>query len=191
MIKVDPVLPFQPKPLLNPLSAKQLSKVSCTHTPHLVAGRKKRTANSIFPLVNGYAIKAEPVHCLITNEWFCKPFQKFLRSNASLIHDSFLTKETDECIRGDQNLNTSAPGHVTLVVIPDITPYTVAERMRPMASRALLERIEHYLSSRTTPFLRVCVVNPVYQLLGIQAEVEFKAGRARSFYEQELTQACY
>lgn len=84
------------------------------------------------------------------------------------------------------NLLTEAPGYVTLVVIPEIARVSFAEKLQPRASRALLESVELYLKQRATPFARIDVVNPVFQLLDVQANVKFNKGKDKVFYRLQL-----
>ncbi|MEM8487070.1 MAG: hypothetical protein AAF564_16070 [Bacteroidota bacterium] len=87
----------------------------------------------------------------------------------------------------DKKLFVNAPGHVTAVVIPDITQFSFAEKLQPKASRALLESIQAFLAERATPFLRLHVVNPRYQGIRVFGSVAFMPGKDRVFYQTQLT----
>ncbi len=79
-----------------------------------------------------------------------------------------------------------APGHVSLAVIPDITRFGFAEKLRPCASRALLLEIEDFVKKHTTPFVKVHVVNPVFQDVDITGSVVLKADKDPAFYQEEM-----
>ena len=104
----------------------------------------------------------------------CLPHTRTVKEN------EFSTEET---------LITNAPGHVTLVVIPDITRFSIAEKLRPKASRSLLESIQLFLAERATPFMKMHVVNPRYQGISVSGKIAFIQGKDRLFYEKQLTQA--
>ena len=82
-----------------------------------------------------------------------------------------------------------APGHVSLAVIPDITRFGFAEKLRPCASRALLHQIEVFLIKRISPFVKVHVVNPVFQPININATVVLQADKDPAFYKETLANA--
>ena len=89
--------------------------------------------------------------------------------------------------REGNKLITNVSGFITIVVIPNISKLTFAERIEPRASRALLERIERYLNIHSPPFIRIEVVNPEYQKILICSQVAFNQGKDKNFYRKTLT----
>lgn len=79
-----------------------------------------------------------------------------------------------------------APGHVTVAVIPNLAQLPLADRLRPKATRSLLNKIEAFLKKRTSPFVRVRVHNPRYQPFRVQGKVRFVQGKSVTFYQQQL-----
>lgn len=79
-----------------------------------------------------------------------------------------------------------APSHVTVVVVPNPQLTRLADPLRPKASRALLGRIETFLKSRISPFVRLKVLNPIYENISTQSEVKFKEGRSPEYYSEVL-----
>ncbi|SFM60707.1 Baseplate J-like protein [Chitinophaga sp. YR627] len=79
-----------------------------------------------------------------------------------------------------------SPGWVTLAVIPRIDEYPADERFSPKVSRIILERVSEYLSSRTSAFAKVQVINPVYQQVSFKGNIRLRAGRDANFYLKKL-----
>ncbi len=80
------------------------------------------------------------------------------------------------------------PGHVALAVIPDITRFQFAEKLRPKASRALLTEIGDYLRTICSPFVKIHVVNPQFQPVRVEADVVLKKGKDLEYYKAQLKQ---
>lgn len=79
-----------------------------------------------------------------------------------------------------------APGHVIVAVIPDLSKLTFSDRFRPKATRSLLDKIEDFLKQRTSPFVRVRVLNPRYQPFRVTGSVRFVQGKSADFYKKQL-----
>jgi hypothetical protein len=79
-----------------------------------------------------------------------------------------------------------APGYVALAVIPDMKRFSFEAKLRPKASSALLRRIEDFLQKRSTPFVRIKAVNPVFEEISIDTKVVFKEGKDKLFFENQL-----
>lgn len=76
----------------------------------------------------------------------------------------------------------ASPGWVTLAVIPRIDDYPANQRFNPKVSRIILERVSQYLSTRTSVFARVQVINPVYQPVSFKGTIQLKAGKDKNYY---------
>lgn len=81
-----------------------------------------------------------------------------------------------------------APGHVTLVVIPDLAQLHAKNPLQPLLPASDLSAVQHYLQQRISPFIRLHVLNPKYQAVRVQARVRFRPGRSVSFYQKQLEQ---
>jgi hypothetical protein len=79
-----------------------------------------------------------------------------------------------------------APGYVALAVIPDMKRFSFEAKLRPKASSALLRRIEDFLQKRSTTFVRIKAVNPVFEEISIDTKVVFKEGKDKPFFENQL-----
>jgi len=89
----------------------------------------------------------------------------------------------------DDIVTVKAPGCVTIAVIPKTDNHPLAGKLRPRASSILLNEIREYLQSRTSPFVEVSVVNPIYEGVSFEGNVAFRAGKDAVYYKQELKMA--
>lgn len=90
-------------------------------------------------------------------------------------------------VRGaaDEDLEM-APGHVTLVVIPDVNRVSAVNPFEPRLPAADLEAIREYLSDKVSPCVRLQVLNPEYEKVRLQLSVRFKPGKSTAFYRAKL-----
>ncbi len=81
-----------------------------------------------------------------------------------------------------------APGYVMIAVIPDLNQLKGVESYEPRVPVSLLEQAREYLSHRTSPFVRLRLMNPRYEKVHICMEVKFHIGRDENFYKEKLKQ---
>ncbi|HMF73248.1 MAG TPA: hypothetical protein VK616_17330, partial [Flavitalea sp.] len=79
-----------------------------------------------------------------------------------------------------------APGYVLLAVIPDLNQLKAGNSFEPKAPVSLLDDIEDYVSSRTSPFVRLRAMNPRYERIQICLKVKLYKGRDEVFYKEKL-----
>ena len=79
-----------------------------------------------------------------------------------------------------------APGFVLLAVIPDLRIMNAGQSPEPKVPLSLLEKMEGYLRRRTSPFVRLKVVNPRYEKVNFCLTVTLKQGMDPSFYTDQL-----
>lgn len=79
-----------------------------------------------------------------------------------------------------------APGHVTLVVVPNLMDRPFADRLEPKVSRGRLAEIGHFLAARISPFVRLSVMNPIFERIGTNFKVKFLPGKSPEFYKNQL-----
>jgi hypothetical protein len=82
----------------------------------------------------------------------------------------------------------SEPGHVDLVVIPDIRDALPSDAFAPRASTNLLADIQAYLSERAPAAARVRVRNAQYVPVRVRLSVRFRSGVDEGFGKQQLNQ---
>jgi len=81
-----------------------------------------------------------------------------------------------------------APGYVLLAVIPDLRILKAAQSFQPKAPLSLLERIEAELKTRTSPFVRLRVMNPRYEKVNFCIRVQLVVGKDEIYYKEKLAQ---
>lgn len=79
-----------------------------------------------------------------------------------------------------------APGHVTVVVIPDLATRPFVERFEPKVSRGRLDDITDFLKSRTAPFVQLKVMNPIFEKIDTSSKISFIKGKSPAFYKNQL-----
>ena len=79
-----------------------------------------------------------------------------------------------------------APGYVTVVVIPNLATRPLAERFEPKVSRGRLDDITDFLKSRIAPFVKLTVMNPIFEPIYTQSKITFKEGKSPAFYKNQL-----
>lgn len=106
------------------------------------------------------------------------------------IHKVKCIPHTQFRLNGKNDLvSVKAPGYVTIAVIPKTDTHPLAGKLRPRASSILLREIEEYLKLRTSHFVNVSTVNPIYEGVSFEGNVAFTAGKDANFYKQELKMA--
>ena len=111
-----------------------------------------------------------------------------------LVLDAFPEIYKVKCINHDFWLDATryrldvnaAPGYVLVAVIPDLRRLESGRSFEPKAPVSVLERITHYLKSRTSPFARIKVANPRYEKLDLCITVQLYKGRDRVYYKSRL-----
>lgn len=83
---------------------------------------------------------------------------------------------------------TIAPGYVLLGVIPDINKLQSGGSFEPRVPVSLLEQITEFLKKRTSPFVRLKVMNPRYEKVNICMKVKFYLGKDENYYKEKLQQ---
>lgn len=81
---------------------------------------------------------------------------------------------------------TIAPGYVVLAVIPDLNQLKASRQFEPRVPVSLLEKVENYLRQRTSPFVRLRVMNPVYEKVNFCMKVQLLPGKDENYYRELL-----
>lgn len=82
----------------------------------------------------------------------------------------------------------SAPGFVLVAVIPDVSMLTADARFGPTVPVSLLTDVDTYLRTRTSPFVRLKVMNPRYERVNICLKVALRRGFDEAYYSDQLKQ---
>jgi len=101
-----------------------------------------------------------------------------------------------KCINHSYALNASeykndfpaAPGYVLIAVIPDLTQMDAGHAFEPKVPVSVLDAIAKHLKARTSPFVRVQVMNPRYEKIRFCLKVKLYKGKDENYYKEKLEQ---
>ncbi len=79
-----------------------------------------------------------------------------------------------------------APGHVTIVTIPNLQFSSLRNPLRPHTSLGLLKEIETFLKKRLSCFVKLHVRNPQFEDVSTDFKVRLHDGFEESFYTNQL-----
>ncbi|QXE88233.1 baseplate J/gp47 family protein [Geomonas nitrogeniifigens] len=82
-----------------------------------------------------------------------------------------------------------APGHVTVVTIPNQRFLNLRDPLRPYTSLGLLEQIAQFLKRRTSCFVKLHVKNPQFEEVRVACKVRLLPGLDQSFFERQISDA--
>ncbi len=82
-----------------------------------------------------------------------------------------------------------APGHVTIVTIPNLHFPSLRDPLKPYTSLGLLDEISDYLSKRVTCFAALHVRNPQFEEVNVSCKVRFYPGFDENFYAKKMQEA--
>ncbi|MFD2036114.1 baseplate J/gp47 family protein [Belliella marina] len=103
-----------------------------------------------------------------------------------LILEEFPELISVKCLNHTNSISFNAPGHVTLVVVPQVRQINPDTLVYPRVSSAKLEEIKDYISSYISPSIEVHVINPEYEFLQIQVDIQVVTGLDFNFYQNQL-----
>jgi hypothetical protein len=106
-----------------------------------------------------------------------------------LILEAFPQVHKVKCIPHAREGSWLAPGHVLLVVVPDLKKKNAIDPLKPKVDAGTLGRITSYVQKRTGMGVQVKVKNPAFQEIQLDFKVKFHSGFEFNFYSGELNQA--
>ncbi|MCP4667821.1 MAG: hypothetical protein GY849_15830 [Deltaproteobacteria bacterium] len=93
-----------------------------------------------------------------------------------------------KCLNRADMPEAAGSAHVTVVVVPDISNTAPFFPLEPKAPFRLLKKIETYLDSHTSPFVRVTVKNPRYEQITYRVAVRFRKEFGEGHYLNQLNE---
>ena len=93
-----------------------------------------------------------------------------------------------KCLNHSSLTHSHSPGHVTLVVIPNLQNREEEQKLRPQASINTLQDIHDFMSGHINPFVKLEVSNPVFEEIRLDFGVSFHEGFDDGFYLSQLQQ---
>lgn len=91
-----------------------------------------------------------------------------------------------KCLNHTDESDFTAPGNVTLVVVPDTVNKTVFDIYQPRVSRGLLNKIAAYTDELNSMHVKLFVINPNYEEVRIEIGAKFHAGLDENNYRKQL-----
>lgn len=91
-----------------------------------------------------------------------------------------------KCLNHTSENSYMAPGHVTLMVVPNIKNKNAFDVYQPRVSRASLNKIQNYVNELNTMHVKAQVVNPNYKEATVETKVKFFEQYDETFYTQQL-----
>ena len=82
-----------------------------------------------------------------------------------------------------------APGHITIVTIPNLQAQNQRDPLKPNTSLGLLDEIKTFLEERTSCFAKLHVKNPQFEPVRVRFSVRLYDGFDESYYKTLLAQA--
>jgi hypothetical protein len=114
----------------------------------------------------------------------CLPHTQFQPAKAAQLATSEQSQNTDELAK----YRELAPGHVTIVVVPNQLQHNLHDPLRPYASLGLLNEVETFLRARTTCQATLHVRNPQFEEVNTEFRVRLMPGYDQTFYLKKLQQ---
>jgi len=111
-----------------------------------------------------------------------------------IVLEAFPNVHKVKCIPHASKDSWLAPGHVTIVVVPDLKNKNAVDLLRPRVDADTLARITEAVESRAWGQTRVAnqpcihVKNPNYQRIQLDFTVKFRNGYEFNFYSRQLNQ---
>jgi len=90
---------------------------------------------------------------------------------------------------GNGRYRELAPGHVTVVTIPNQEFHNLRDPLRPYASLAVLQDIEDFLKARLSCFVTLHVRNPLFEEIAAAFNVRFHDNFDATYYQNKLNEA--
>ena len=105
-----------------------------------------------------------------------------------LILEAFPNVHKVKCIPHAKEGSWLAPGHVLIVVVPDLINKNAKDPLQPKVNADTLSRITDYLQKHAGGQVKIKVKNPIYQKIRLDFKVNFKFGMEFNYYSEILKQ---
>jgi hypothetical protein len=91
-----------------------------------------------------------------------------------------------KCLNHTCETSEMSPGHVTLILVPDLQNKHAVNPLQPRVSKAVLEDVKTFVKGLSPSLVEIHVNNPMYEEVQLEFEVSFLKGYEFGFYHQEL-----
>jgi hypothetical protein len=106
-----------------------------------------------------------------------------------MLLEAFPSVHKVKCIPHSSEDSWLAPGHVMLVVVPDLRNQNAVDQLQPRVDIDTLVRMQDYAQQHAGMQVKIKVGNPHYQSVRLDFKVRFHNGYPFNHYRQELEQA--
>ncbi|MCP4117489.1 MAG: hypothetical protein GY737_19265 [Desulfobacteraceae bacterium] len=103
-----------------------------------------------------------------------------------LVLDLFPGVHKVKCLNHTSPGCEARPGHVTLVLIPDLSNRNSRYPLRPAVTQSVLEKVEKAMANLCSPQVTVHAVNPYYESIQVEGRVYFHPGYDLGLYQECL-----
>lgn len=93
-----------------------------------------------------------------------------------------------KCINHTCNTSERAPGHVSLILVPDLQNKNAVNVLQPRVSKAVLENVRDFAMPLAPSLIEIHVSNPSYEEIQLEFEVSFRKSYEYGFYKKQLNQ---
>lgn len=114
-------------------------------------------------------------------------YEHLILQNFQEIHKVKCLNHTSTSIENSKRQTTYlSPGNIVLVVIPDIVNRNVFDIYKPRVSKAILNKVENFLQELNSPLVKLSVINPEYEEVRVDLDVQFNSGFDEVYYKTVL-----
>lgn len=105
-----------------------------------------------------------------------------------IILEAFPRVHKVKCIPHAREGGWLAPGHVLVIVVPDLRNKNAMDPLQPKLDANTISRIAEFVGRRTGMQVQVKVKNPSYQQVQFDFKVKFRTGNEFNYYSEKLKQ---
>lgn len=98
------------------------------------------------------------------------------------------TRISGSTTNGTLVYNEVAPGHVSIITIPDLTNRTDADPLKPYTKVSVLDSIKAFLRARTSCHVQLHTAQPQFEEVRLACRVVLRSGYLDAMYYEELLQ---
>ncbi len=106
-----------------------------------------------------------------------------------MLLEAFPAVHLVKCIPHASENSWLAPGHVLLVVVPDLRNQNMIDRLRPRVDTGTLSEMTEFAQRHCGMQVRIRVKNPRYESVKLAFQVRFRPGLPFHFYRRQLDEA--
>ena len=106
-----------------------------------------------------------------------------------LVLQSFPQVWRAKCVPHASEMSWRDPGHLTVIVVPDLRQRSTVDPLQPRVDLDTLTRIREHLSARCGPQVQVHVRNPAYRSVLLDFKVRLRPGFGINFHGPQIDQA--